>query len=236
MNFEVNEEFIPYTWADVPKNERPKERLKLLDGSALTDSELLAVILDAKDPNLTRNLLSRFDGNLGELVNATVDELRTVKGITPSKALRLKAVFSFSDRLNRLDKVPNKFNSPAIVAEYLHGVFSAKKQEEVRVLLFDARNQLIADRLVTKGLLTTSQVHPREVFRPAIREAAARIILAHNHPSGDPAPSKQDIEVTNIIHKAGETIGIPLVDHVIIGAKYNGGPFFVSLQQRGHCG
>jgi len=109
-----------------------------------------------------------------------------------------------------------KLNAPSLSADFLRPMLKDLQQEEVHLLCLDTRNQLTHHQLITRGTLTTSQVHPREVFRPAIQHAAARIILAHNHPSGDPSPSKQDIEVTERIRAAGEIVGIPLVDHIII--------------------
>jgi DNA repair protein RadC len=130
-----------------------------------------------------------------------------------------------------------KLNSPELVARFLKPLMKDLEQEEVWVLILDTRNQLKHFQMVTRGLLTTSQVHPREVFKPAIVHSGARIILAHNHPSGDPEPSKQDIAVTDTVLKAGEIIGIPLVDHMVIGhSQEDSSPWFVSLRQRGHCG
>jgi len=138
-----------------------------------------------------------------------------------------------------------KLSSPKPVAEFLRPLMQDLRQEEVWMLALDTRNQVVHFQMVTRGLLTTSQVHPREVFRPAIVHSAARIILAHNHPSGDPEPSKQDIAVTETILKAGEIVGIPLVDHMIIGkssetttgeGKAIDCPWFTSMRQRGHCG
>ena len=124
-----------------------------------------------------------------------------------------------------------KLSDPLLVAEYLQIGYKGMKQEEVRVLVLDIKNNLIGDVKVTLGTLTSSQVHPREVFRPAISLAGARIILAHNHPSGDPTPSKQDIEITKKVYDAGEIVGIPLIDHVIIG-----GAEHESLRRLGHVG
>ena len=231
-----------YMIADLPREDRPRERLLEHGPDAMSDAELIAIILKSgprgcSTLDLARGLLQRFDGSLEKLAQAEMNELQGLRGIGPAKAAELKAAFTLARRLaSRIEPAAQKLNSPTIVAEYLYDVFRGKKQEEVRVILLDTRNQLIADRLVTKGLLTTSQVHPREVFRPAIREAAARIILAHNHPSGDPEPSKQDLAVTETVLKAGEVVGIPLVDHVIVGDKREEGSFFVSLRQRGHCG
>ena len=236
MDFSFEETAALYHWHDLPTQDRPAERLNAHGAECLADADLLAVILQTGENETARNLLRRFDSSLRKIANATVQELQTVKGIGKVKANQLKAALALAGRLNRVE-VPMKLDSPSIVAEYLHDIFQGKRQEEIRVILLDTRNQLIGNRLVTKGLLTTAQVHPREVFRPAIREAAARIIVAHNHPSGDPEPSKQDLAVTETLYKAGEAIGIPLVDHVVIGDKTTcDGPFFVSLRQRGLCG
>lgn len=232
-----------YMMADLPERDRPRERLALHGADVMADSDLLAILLRSgprgcSTLDLARTLLAHFDGRLDQLALAEINELKKVKGIGPAKAAELKACFSLARRLaKRLEPASLKLNAPSLVAEYLYDVYYGMKQEEVRVILLDTRNQLIANRLVTRGTLTASQVHPREVFRPAIREAAARIILAHNHPSGDPSPSKQDIAVTASIYESGEIIGIPLVDHVIIGSKSeHGDQFYTSLRQLGHCG
>lgn len=232
-----------YMIADLPERDRPRERLAQFGADVMTDSDLLAILLRSgprgcSTIDLARQLLAHFDGRLDQLALAEVNELRKVKGIGPAKAAEMKACFTLARRLaQRVEPANQKLNAASLVAEYLYDIYHGMKQEEVRVILLDTRNQLISNRLVTRGTLTASQVHPREVFRPAIREAAARIILAHNHPSGDPSPSKQDIEVTKTVYDAGEIIGIPLVDHVIVGSKADHGQaYYTSLRQLGHCG
>jgi len=232
-----------YMMADLPERDRPRERLAKFGADVMTDSDLLAILLRSgprgcSTIDLARKLLDHFDGRLDQLALAEANELQKVKGIGPAKAAELKACFTLARRLaQRVEPAALKLNAASLVAEYLYDAYQGMKQEEVRVILLDTRNQLIANRLVTRGTLTASQVHPREVFRPAIREAAARVILAHNHPSGDPSPSKQDIEVTKTVYDAGEIIGIPLVDHIIVGNKAECGQgYYTSLRQLGHCG
>ena len=117
-----------------------------------------------------------------------------------------------------------KLEAPGDVAELMRPVFAGRKQEEFHVLLLDTKHRLIADELVTVGLLDRSQIHPREVFRSAIRESCSRVILTHNHPSGDPTPSSQDIESTNTLVAAGKIIGIDVLDHIILGRRSESRP------------
>ena len=218
----------PYMIADMPLTERPRERL-LRDGpAALSNSELLAILLRTGRAGksvleVARNLLRVFDGDLKRVAEATVSELRQVPGIGPAKAVELNAAFSLAQRYSKLNKneAPT-LEKPADVADFMRETLRGKDQEEFHVLLLDVRHGVIRDECVTKGLVDRSPIHAREVFRRAIREACSRIILVHNHPSGDHSPSPQDIDSTKKLVEAGKIIGIEVLDHVVIGDTRHG--------------
>ncbi|MCZ6690485.1 MAG: DNA repair protein RadC, partial [Planctomycetota bacterium] len=163
------------------------------------------------------------------LRGALATEITSVPGVGPVTAARIQASFVLGRRSVELVRErPGPYRSASDVFEYLGPRLAHKEKEVFYVLLLDSKNRLIRDEVVSVGTLTASLVHPREVFRPAIRAAAAAIIVAHNHPSSDPTPSREDIEVTARLRSAGELIGIPVLDHVIIGAGR-----YVSLAERG---
>ncbi len=214
--------------AEMPLSERPRERL-LRDGAAgLSNTELLAILLRTGRAGrsvleVARNLISAFDGDLKRVAEATVSELQQVPGIGPAKAVELNAAFSLAQRYSQLNKnEAPRLEKPGDVANFMRETLRGKNQEEFHVLLLDVRQGVMRDECVTKGLVDRSPIHAREVFRRAIREACSRIILVHNHPSGDPSPSPQDIESTRKLSEAGKIIGIEILDHVIMGDVSNG--------------
>ena len=222
-----------FTIHDLPRGERPRERLLKLGSEALSAQEILAVILGrgTKGESVmmtSQKLLSRF-GNLKGIANASVEELIQMTGIGPAKATQIKAALELSRRLEAMgsEKPQPVLKSPEDVAAEVRGQLKGKKKEHFLVLCLDTRNRLIARKLVSMGSLDTSIVHPREVFREAISSCAASVIFAHNHPSGDPEPSKEDIELTQRLAKAGEVLGIDVLDHIIVCDKC-----FVSLKAR----
>jgi DNA repair protein RadC len=153
------------------------------------------------------------------VADASLAELRNVRGIGPAKAVEIKAALSLGSRLNGGNRLRNRrLVGPAAIALAMRDSFAGKRQEEFHVLLLDAKNRLIRDELVTKGLVDRSQVHAREVFRSAIRESCSRVVLVHNHPSGDPTPSAPDVSATAMLVKAGNVVGISVMDHVILGS------------------
>jgi DNA repair protein RadC len=212
-----------YLIADLPPDQKPRERLLQYGSESLSIIELLGIILRNGRPGLStldlaRNLLYHFDNDLHIMASANPVDLRKIKGIGPAKAAELKATFELASRLSKsISRETLKISTPMDVADYLRSGYRGKKQEELRCLLLDTKNQLIRDELITIGLLDRSQVHAREVFRPAIAYSAAKLVLAHNHPSGDPTPSNADINCTKELIKAGQLIGIEVVDHIIIG-------------------
>jgi len=214
-----------FTVRDLPVSERPRERLLKLGSEALSAQEILAVILGRgiKGESVmvtSQKLLSRF-GNLKGVANASAEELIGVTGIGPAKAAQIKAAFEFSRRLeaDASDKPKPVLKVPEDVAAEVRSQLKGKKKEHFLVLCLDTRNRLINRKLVSMGSLDTSIVHPREVFKEAVSSCAASVIFAHNHPSGDPEPSKEDVELTKRLAKAGEIIGIDVLDHIIVCDK-----------------
>ena len=214
-----------YLIAELPHRERPRERLLQKGAESLSDTELLAILLRSGPRGrsvlqLARDVMREFDGNLCQLASATISELRRVRGVGPAKAVEIHAAFSLARRLcESVERDRRKLEGPAEVAELLRETCRHLKQEEFHVLLLDTKHFLIRDERVTVGLLDRSQIHAREVFRSAIRESCSRIILAHNHPSGDPTPSAHDISCTRNLAAAGKVVGIEVLDHVVIGRR-----------------
>ena len=211
--------------ADMAPHERPRERLLHNGADALTDAELLAILLrtgtrERPVLDLARDLLRSSGNDLARLASLGIPELRAVKGIGATKAVEIHAAFALARRLCRsIGNERPKIRHAADAVNLLREKFRGKTQEELHVLLLDTRNCLLRDDTITVGLADRSQSHAREVFRNAIRENCARIILVHNHPSGDPMPSAQDVECTRGLVQAGKIIGIGIMDHVVLGAR-----------------
>ena len=223
-----------FTVRDLPLNERPRERLLKLGSEALSAQEILALILGRgiKGESVmatSQKLLSRF-GNLKGIVNASMEELMQVSGIGPAKAAQIKAALELSKRLEAdVGEQPKPtLKSPEHVAAVMKSKLKGKKKEHFWVICLDTRNRLINCKPVSIGSLNTSIVHPREVFKEAVSSSAASVIFVHNHPSGDPEPSKEDAELTNRLAKAGAIIGIDVLDHIIVCDKS-----YLSLKAKG---
>ncbi len=222
-----------FTIHDLPPPERPRERLLKLGAEALSAQEILALILGrgvrGESVMLTaQRLLSQF-GNLQGIANSSVEELSQIKGIGIAKATQLKAAFELS---NRLESYPDRdkvvIKSPEDVLGHLRCKLKGKKREHFLTLLLDTRNQLIGVAPISIGSLDSSIVHPREVFQEAISASAASVIFVHNHPSGDPQPSEDDIKLTQRLAEAGKIVGIEVLDHIIVGDQA-----YVSMKSRG---
>ncbi len=217
-------------------SERPRERLEREGPESLALVELLALVLRTGAPGygavrLAQSLVERF-GSLDALARAGTAELRAITGMGPAKIGSLRAAFEIGARLLRTPVTPGeKLHSPEQVAAHFGARMRRYRQEVFVVLLLDSRHRLIGEVEVSRGSLNQSLVHPREVFAPALRESAAAILVVHNHPSGDPQPSREDLEVTQRLVRAGEILGIRVVDHLVIG-----GLEFTSFARTGRLG
>lgn len=215
---------------ELPVDERPRERLIRLGEEALSTPELIALLLDTGTSatpvlQLAAALLGQFQ-TLERLAEATLPELTALSGIGPAKALRLKSAFALAKRLKRT-AAKTAIDSPAAAAHVLHPHLQ-QPVETLYVLLRDVQRKLLHLELVSKGTLTQIIAHPREILHIAIRHRAHTLIIAHNHPSGDPRPSTADLSLTEQLASACCTLGIPLVDHLIIA-----GGAWCSLAQQG---
>lgn len=201
---------------------RPRERLLFAGAAELTDAELLAVLLGTGRRgegvlDLGRRLLAET-GDLRALAEAHPRELMTIHGLGAAKATRLSAALELGRRMLSAPWRPGEsFTSSQQVYAHYHPLLRVEKREMFFAVYLDARNRLVGEREISSGSLVGSLVHPREVFRPAIQMAAAAVICIHNHPSGDPTQSNEDVAITRRLQEAGNTIGIVLLDHVIIG-------------------
>lgn len=214
--------------------DRPRERLWSVGAVALTTAELVAILLGTGSRgrsvlDTATGLLEMGDGSLRRLAARPAPELLRAAGVGPTKAARLVAAFELGHRLAREARpaLP-RIREPEDVVRLFEGRLRDLQVEEFHLLALDSQSQVLREVLVTRGLLNSSLVHPREVFRPAIAEAAAGIIVVHNHPSGDPTPSAEDRSVTRQLVSAGQLLDLPLYDHVIIA-----GDRFVSFAAAG---
>lgn len=218
---------------ELPTDERPRERLIAYGADALSISELLAVLLrtgteQCSAIGLADLLLARFS-NIRGVAHATIEEMAEVHGIGPAKAAQIKAAIEFGRRLiSASPEERTKIRSPRDVYNLLGPNLRDEKREHFVALLLDTKNGVMRSKTVSVGDLSSSIVHPREVFVEAIRHGSASIIVSHNHPSGDPAPSPEDIAVTRRLAEAGELLGIELLDHIVLGDDR-----WVSLKERG---
>jgi DNA repair protein RadC len=218
---------------DMLASDRPRERLQKVGGRAVSTAELIAIILRTgvggeNAVRLAERLLAQFDGLPG-LARASINELTAVNGIGPVKAVEIKAALELGRRLTATaPEQMAKVTSPADAANLLMSEMTLLEQEHLRLVLLDTRNHVLATPTIYIGSLNTSVIRVGELFRIAIRENAAAIIVAHNHPSGDPSPSPEDIHVTRQVVKAGKLLDIDVLDHIVIGRQR-----FVSLKERG---
>nr|WP_042354916.1 DNA repair protein RadC [Bacillus rubiinfantis] len=219
---------------DFPQDERPRERFIHHGPESLSNHELIAILLrnGTKQESvlqLANRLLTHFEG-LRQLKSATLEEITQIKGIGPAKAIQILAAVEIGRRITNLN-YHNRYiiRSPEDGANYVMNDMRFLTQEHFVCLYLNTKNQVIHKQTVFIGSLNTSIVHPREVYREALKRSAASIIALHNHPSGDPAPSREDIEVTRRLVECGKIIGIDLLDHLIIGDNR-----FVSLKEKGY--
>jgi DNA repair protein RadC len=212
------------TIRDWPAEDRPREKLLDKGAETLTDTELLAIILRIGNASTresaidhARQLLNRFGGFKG-IDEAGASELSSVKGIGPAKIAQIKACLEIGRRLgNHRWQAGQALRSSEDVFRHFRDSLEKEKREMFYVVLLNNKNKKIRDVKISEGSLTASLVHPREVYNPVIRESAAAVIFVHNHPSGDPAPSQEDIEITRRLKEVGDVMGVRVLDHVVIG-------------------
>lgn len=219
---------------DVHVSDRPRERLVRQGASSLSNQELIAILLRTGTKqesvlHLANRVLTYFE-QIQELKNASIEEITAVKGIGQAKAVQLLAAVELGKRLSQ-QKTDDKFTIrlPKDAATYLMADMTSLNQEHFVTLFLNVKNQILHKQTIFIGSLNASIVHPREIFREAVKRSAASIICAHNHPSGNPAPSTEDIDVTKRLVEAGQLMGIELLDHVIIGDHQ-----FISLKEKGY--
>lgn len=216
---------------DYPIEERPYEKFQHYGSSALTDTELLAILLRTGTSKmnvmeLSRTLLTYFQEaplngkqpSLLTLYQFSYEELQKISGIGRVKAIQILALVDLCKRIVKTRyKEGQKVNSPGSIADYFMEELRHKREECFIIIFLDAKCKILGNEVISTGSLTASIVHPREVYKCAIQKSAHSIIALHNHPSGDPSPSEEDRQITLRLKQAGEIIGIPLLDHIIIG-------------------
>jgi DNA repair protein RadC len=222
-----------FTVRDLPRQERPRERLQRFGPEALSAQELLALIIGRGIPkksvmSIAQELLAKF-GNVKAISQATIEELSQIKGIGLAKAAQIKACFELGKREGLEAELKNfDIKDPESVVKAIRASIKEKAKEHFKLILLNPRNKIIGISTISIGTLNASLVHPREVFKDAIMHSAASVVLAHNHPSGDPEPSEDDLKITKKLVDSGKILGIEVLDHIVIG-KNN----FCSFKERG---
>src|SRR2546426_866477 len=222
---------------EMPEDERPREKLLARGVSALSDPELIAILLrtglrGANAVEVGRQLLEKYKSLTG-ISRCSVKELRKIPGIGQTKALELVAAFGLGQRLARETLSKQKIDSPELVNELLGHEMRQLRKESLRVILLDTRYHCIRTEEVSLGSVNESIAHPRDVFRPAVISSAYAVIVVHNHPSGDASPSQTDHSLTRRLAEAAELLQIKLLDHIIIGAPADGSPGYFSFKEAG---
>jgi len=204
---------------DIPPQNRPRERLAAMGAAALSDAELLAIILKTGNRqenaiDMSNRLISKY--GISHLSSCSLVELQALKGIGKAKASEVVALFELARRCSRAPVLSKPLNSPQDVFDYLSPKMSHLEQEHFVVLLLDSKNRVKKEETVFIGTLNSSSIHPREIFKSAIKESANAIIVAHNHPDNNSEPSDRDLEATKILTEASAYIGVKMLDHMII--------------------
>ncbi len=208
---------------DLPVSEQPREKLMNHGVSYLSVSELLAILLRTGTKKMSalslgNELVSKYGNDLTELHQITLEELCAIDGIGESKACQILAAIELGKRLKQSTVMrKTKLSSPTEVVEFFSAELNESKVEKFIAVLLNTKNEIINWDVISIGSLNASIVHPREVFNRAIKRSAASLIVVHNHPSGHIDPSREDINITKRLFEAGQLIGIPLIDHIIIG-------------------
>ena len=210
-----------FTVRDLPIQERPRERLLKLGPEVLSGQELLAVLISRGVPGksvmtIAQELLTKF-GSIRAINQATIEQLCEIQGIGPAKAAQIKACFEIAER-GKLDSEPKKYNlkNPEAVVKILRASIKDKAREHFKLVHLDSRNKIITITNVSVGTINANLAHPREIFKDALSHDATAVILCHNHPSGDPEPSEDDLKITKQLVEAGKIMGIEVLDHIII--------------------
>lgn len=224
---------LNYTIKEISKNERPMEKMLNNGVDSLSNSELLAILIGSGTKNKNAIMIAqeilhiKYDEK--SLLHTSLDKLMEIEGIGLSKASRIKAGLELGKRLSKITRINEiQFTDPSTVANYLFEHFRDAYKEEFYIILLDTKNRIVGTKTVSVGTINQAIVHPREVFRPAIMKNANSMILSHNHPSGDPTPSKEDLLITERLVKVGEYIGIKILDHIIVGDLR-----YISLKEKG---
>jgi DNA repair protein RadC len=213
-----------YRIKDIEVSQRPRERLEKQGAEALNDAELLAILLrtgmkGSSAVEIGQKVLVKFEGLVG-IQKSTFTELCDVEGVGPAKAAQIKAAIELGLRLSRYTPEERPLiTSPQDVASQVQYKMARLEQEELWVLLLDSRNHHLRTEQLYRGSLNSSSVRPAEIFRSGIRHNAASLIIVHNHPSGDPSPSPEDIHLTRMLIEIGASLELPVLDHIIIGAR-----------------
>jgi DNA repair protein RadC len=222
---------------DWPEDERPRERLMKFGADALSEAQLLAIVLATGDASSGQSALDlaislvRIFGGLRALDAASITELCQTKGIGTAKATTIKAALELGKRLSSESPERRfKVTAPADIVNHFRPRLQYLRKEVFKAVLLDTKHRVLKDVTVSEGSLTASLVHPREAFLPAIKESAAAVIFLHNHPSGDPSPSPEDKELTQRLAEVGHLVGISVLDHIIIGT---GSPGYMSFRDAG---
>lgn len=227
----------PLKISEMPAGDRPRERLAARGASALSDAELIAILLRTGVPGsnaveVGRQLLKKY-GSLHALSRCSVRELAAIKGIGDAKGAQLAAAFGLGQRLAQEKRPEKKIDTPERIYELLGPEMQALHKEALRVVLLDTRYNHLRIEEVSLGSINESIAHPRDVFRPALIYSAYAVVVVHNHPSGDPSPSQADHSLTRRLREAAELLQIKLLDHVIIGAPAEGRLPYFSFKEMG---
>ncbi|GMQ56121.1 DNA repair protein RadC [Vallitalea sediminicola] len=219
---------------DLPLSERPYEKFETYGPNALSDAELLAIIIKSgskkeRSIELAQRILGIKKQGIRGIYELSLEDLQKVSGIGRVKSIQIKAIAELSKRISKNNAVTKlKVSSPGTIASIFMEELRYLKQEHLKIVFLDTKNQIISDKFLTVGTVNASLINPREVFIEALKHNAVHVILLHNHPSGDPTPSREDILITKRIINAGDIIGIKLLDHIIIGDGN-----YISLKEQG---
>ncbi len=228
------------TIREMAADDKPREKMMMHGAKTMSSAELIAIIIGSGERRVTavdlaRKLLHAYDDDLNRLYQASVAELcndQALKGIGEAKACKIKAALELGHRIQRRGHRLPIVKDPDDVAAFLNEIIWDVRREHFFVLLLDTKHKIFKAEEISVGTLNSAPVHPREVFYPAIRQSASAIILAHNHPSGDVTPSEEDLALTNRLVRVGEIMGIPILDHFIVGSAASN--HYFSFKQSGY--